>query len=149
MILMGSAAAPLTEEPAFRGYCQVILERNFSAPVAICVSSMLFALGHGPTQGFLWPKLLFYFLVGLVFGTTAWLTNSILPAIPSHFLGLVIFFCMIWPRDAARAMIGETGAQPWFWIHVAQAIVFGALAIWCFRRLAGVCGPKDPMRGHV
>ena len=64
MILMGSAAAPLTEEPAFRGYCQVILERNLSAPVAICVSSMLFALGHGPTQGFLWPKLRSLFSCG-------------------------------------------------------------------------------------
>jgi membrane protease YdiL (CAAX protease family) len=64
MLMMGSLAAPLTEEPAFRGYCQVILEREFRGPAAVLISSVLFALAHGPTQGFLWPKLLFYFLVG-------------------------------------------------------------------------------------
>jgi len=69
MVVMGSLAAPLTEEPAFRGYCQVILEREFRGPIAVLISSVLFALAHGPTQGFLWPKLLFYFLVGVVFGT--------------------------------------------------------------------------------
>jgi membrane protease YdiL (CAAX protease family) len=56
MILMGSLAAPLTEEPAFRGYCQVIQEREFRGPIAILISSILFALAHGPTQGFLCPN---------------------------------------------------------------------------------------------
>jgi len=95
MILMGSLATPFTEEPAFRGYCQVILEREFRGPIAVAISSVLFALAHGPTQGFLWPKLLFYFLVGVVFGTTAYLTNSILPAIPVHIVGLLLFFTLI------------------------------------------------------
>jgi membrane protease YdiL (CAAX protease family) len=138
MIVMGSVAAPLTEEPAFRGYCQVILERRFSGPAAVILSSALFALAHGPTQGFLWPKLLFYFLVGVVFGTTAYLTNSTLPAIPAHILGLLIFFTWIWPHDAARRLIWETGADIWFWAHVAQAIVFAALAVWAFQRLARI-----------
>ncbi|MGO9775853.1 MAG: lysostaphin resistance A-like protein [Terracidiphilus sp.] len=140
MILMGSVAAPFTEEPAFRGYCQVILERNFSGPSAVLISSALFALAHGPTQGFLWPKLLFYFLVGVVFGATAYLTKSILPAIPGHMIGLLIFFTLVWPFDAARRLVWEGGADVWFWIHAAQTIVFAALALWAFRRLAKVCG---------
>ena len=139
MILMGSVAAPLTEEPAFRGYCQVILERNFSGPVAVVISSALFALAHGPTQGFLWPKLLFYFLVGAVFGFTAWLTNSTLPAIPGHAIGLLIFFTLIWPHDAARRLVWEGGTDLWFWAHLAQAIVCAALAAWAFLKLAKVC----------
>lgn len=139
MILMGSVAAPLTEEPAFRGYCQVILERNFSGPVAVVISSALFALAHGPTQGFLWPKLLFYFLVGAVFGFTAWLTNSTLPAIPGHAIGLLIFFTLIWPHDAARRLVWEGGTDLWFWAHLAQAIVCAALAAWAFLKLAEVC----------
>ena len=53
MLVMGSLAAPLTEEPAFRGYCQVILEREFRGPVAVIISSVLFALAHGPDTGFL------------------------------------------------------------------------------------------------
>jgi membrane protease YdiL (CAAX protease family) len=138
MILMGSVAAPLTEEPAFRGYCQVILEREFSGPVAVVISSTLFALAHGPTQGFLWPKLLFYFLVGIVFGSTAYLTNSTLPAIPGHFFGLIVFFTLVWPHDAARRLVWQSGPDMWFWLHASQAVLFTALALWAFRRLAKV-----------
>jgi len=138
MIVMASLAAPLTEEPAFRGYCQVILEREFRGPIAVVISSVLFALAHGPTQGFLWPKLLFYFLVGVAFGATAYLTNSILPAIPVHFLGLLIFFTLVWPHDANRRLLWEGGGDAWFWIHAAQTIIFTALAILAFLRLARV-----------
>ncbi|MGA2650471.1 MAG: type II CAAX endopeptidase family protein [Terracidiphilus sp.] len=138
IVIMGSVAAPLTEEPAFRGYCQVILERNFGGSAAVVLSSILFALAHGPTQGFVWPKLLFYFLVGVVFGATAYLTNSILPAIPGHVFGLLIFFTLIWPGDAARPLIWESGSDIWFWAHVLQTVVFGAAAILAFQRLATV-----------
>jgi membrane protease YdiL (CAAX protease family) len=139
MIVMGSVAAPLTEEPAFRGYCQVILERHFNGPIAVILSSILFALAHGPTQGFLWPKLLFYFLVGVVFGATAYLTKSILPAIPGHVFGLLVFFTLIWPHDAARSNVWQNGTDVWFWMHLAQTIVFAAVAIWAFRQLKKLC----------
>ena len=139
MIVMGSVAAPLTEEPAFRGYCQVILERHFNGPIAVVLSSALFALAHGPTQGFLWPKLLFYFLVGIVFGSTAFLAKSILPAIPGHVFGLLIFFTLIWPHDAGRTSVWQNATDTWFWLHLSQAIVFAAAAVWAFRRLAKVC----------
>jgi len=138
MILMGSLVAPLMEEAGFRGYFQVALEHQLRAPLAIAISSLIFALAHGPTQGFLWPKLLFYFLVGVTFGATAYLTNSILPAIPVHFVGLLIFFTLIWPQDAARPLLANAGTESWFWIHVAQSVVFTILAICAFQRLARV-----------
>ena len=138
MILMGSLVSPLMEEAGFRGYFQVALEREFRGPVAVAISSVLFALAHGPTQGFLWPKLLFYFLVGVGFGATAYLTNSILPAIPVHFVGLLIFFTLVWPHDAARRLVWEGGTDNWFWIQVLQAILFTVLAAWAFQRLARV-----------
>ncbi|HTS37331.1 MAG TPA: type II CAAX endopeptidase family protein [Candidatus Solibacter sp.] len=136
MILMGSLVSPFMEEAGFRGYFQVALEHEFRAPLAILISSVVFALAHGPTQGFLWPKLLFYFLVGIAFGATAYLTDSTLPAIPVHIVGLLVFFTLIWPRDAARRLVLQSGTDNWFWIHVAQAIVFTVLAVWAFRRLA-------------
>ncbi len=138
MILMGSLVSPFMEEAGFRGYFQVALEREFRAPIAVVISSIVFALAHGPTQGFLWPKLFFYFLVGIAFGATAYLTDSTLPAIPVHFVGLLIFFTLIWPRDATRRLVLESGTDNWFWIHVAQAIVFAALTVWAFRRLSEV-----------
>jgi membrane protease YdiL (CAAX protease family) len=148
MILMGSLVSPFMEEAGFRGYFQVALEREFrGAPLAVVLSSVVFALAHGPTQGFLWPKLLFYFLVGIAFGATAYLTNSTLPAIPVHFVGLLIFFTLIWPHDAARQPVLESGADNWFWIHVAQAIVFTVLAVLAFQRLARVSSQDRSLGG--
>lgn len=137
-LLMGSLVSPVTEEAAFRGYGQVILERVFPAGVAIVIASILFALWHGPTQGFVWSKLLFYFVVGVVFGVTAYLTNSVLPALPVHVLGDLTFFFLIWPFDAARPVVWRNGLDAWFWLYVGQAVLFTGFALLAFRQLAGV-----------
>jgi membrane protease YdiL (CAAX protease family) len=131
---MASLVSPLTEEAAFRGYCQVILERKFSAVTAITISSVLFALAH-LTQGFFWPKLLVYFLAGVVFALPAYLTKSTLPTIPVHILADLTFFTLVWPNDVARRLIWEGGADVWFYLHAFQAIIFTFLAILAFRRL--------------
>lgn len=135
MILMASMVAPLMEEASIRGYLQVALEREFNGPVAVVLSSVVFMIAHF-AHGLVWPKLLFYSLVGLVFGATAYLTNSTLPAILPHAIGDITFFTLIWPHDASRKLIFETGTDNFFWIHVAQAILFTALALWAFGRLA-------------
>jgi membrane protease YdiL (CAAX protease family) len=137
MIIMGSLVAPMMEEAGFRGYFQVALEREFRGAVAVTVSSLVFALAHF-AHGIFWPKLLVYFLVGVAFGATAFLTNSTLPAILPHIIGDLTFFTLVWPNDAARKLIWDSGADNWFWIHVAQAIVFSVLAVMSFRRLARV-----------
>jgi len=135
MILMGSLVAPFMEEAGFRGYFQVALEREFRGSVAVAVSSLVFALSHF-AHGILWPKLLVYFLVGVAFGATAYLTNSSLPAIVPHIIGDLTFFTLVWPHDAARRLVFDSGTDIWFWIHVAQAIVFTLLAVSAFQRLA-------------
>jgi membrane protease YdiL (CAAX protease family) len=135
MILMGSLVAPFMEEAGFRGYFQVALEREFRGSVAVAVSSLVFALAHF-AHGILWPKLLVYFLVGVAFGATAYLTNSTLPAIVPHVIGDLTFFTLVWPHDAARRLVFHSGTDIWFWIHVAQAIVFTLLAVSAFQRLA-------------
>ena len=86
--MMASLVSPLSEEAGFRGYGQVLIERRYPAIVAVTTSSSLFfALYHGPTQGFAPSKVGFYFVVGLVFGSTAWITKSTLPALPVHIVG--------------------------------------------------------------
>ncbi|MGA7906345.1 MAG: CPBP family intramembrane glutamic endopeptidase [Candidatus Sulfotelmatobacter sp.] len=140
MVLTASLVSPVTEEAAFRGYCQVILERDFAAPAAVLLSSLFFALAH-LTHGFYWPKLLVYFLVGIVFGVTAYLTRSTIPALPVHIIGDITFFTLVWPYDAGRRLVWESGADKWFWMHGAQAVVFAALAIPAFVQLAKVSGP--------
>lgn len=135
MILMGSLVAPIMEEAGFRGYFQVALEREFSGLVAVALSSLVFAFAHF-AHGILWPKLLVYFLAGVAFGTTAYLTNSTLPALLPHIIGDLTFFTLVWPHDAARRLVLRSGTDNWFWIHVAQAIAFTVLAVWAFQRLA-------------
>jgi membrane protease YdiL (CAAX protease family) len=137
ILVMASLVSPFTEESAFRGYCQVILESNFRGPVAILISSVLFTLAH-VTHGILWPKLFVYFLAGLVFGVTAYLTASILPGMAVHIIGDLTFFALVWPYDTRRKLIWETGANGWFWLHMVQAIIFTALAIVAFTGLARV-----------
>ncbi len=137
-LLMGSLVSPFTEEAGFRGYAQSRLERVFPAAAAIGIASLLFALWHGPTQGFVWPKLLFYFIVGVAFGTTACLTQSVLPALPAHILGDLTFFFLIWPYDSSRPLVWRDGAGPDFWASAALAVLFGGLAILSYRRLARI-----------
>jgi membrane protease YdiL (CAAX protease family) len=131
---MSSLVSPIVEEIAFRGYCQQILERSFSGPIAVLISSLLFMLAHA-NHGWYWTKLCVYFLAGVVFGAIARLTNSILASLPVHIFGDLTFFVLIWPRDSTRVSVTVGGADKWFWIHVAQAILFAAFAGVAFRRL--------------
>jgi membrane protease YdiL (CAAX protease family) len=137
VVLVASLVSPVTEEAAFRGYCQSILERDFNGTYAVLISSVFFTIAH-VTHGLLWPKLLVYFLVGVVFGVIAYLTRSTLPALPVHIIGDLTFFAFVWPHDAARRLVWETGADSWFWPHVAQAVVTAALAIPSFLKLGKV-----------
>jgi membrane protease YdiL (CAAX protease family) len=139
ILVMASLVSPVSEEAAFRGYCQVVLEQELRAPAAIVISSILFALAHA-THGLLWPKLLVYFLGGVMFGVTAYLTQSTLPGIAVHILADLTFFTLVWPYDTARRLVGEGGADVWFWTHAAQAIIFTVLAILALGRLARVTG---------
>ena len=135
IIIMSSLVSPIVEEIAFRGYCQQILERHFSGKIAVLLSSLLFMLAHA-NHGWYWSKLSVYFLAGVVFGALARLTNSILTSLPVHIFGDLTFFILIWPRDSARVLVTVNGADKWFWIHVAQAILFSAFALLAFHRLA-------------
>lgn len=138
LMIMGSMVSPITEEAGFRGYIQVTLETRMRASIAIAISSLLFAFPHGITHGFLWPKLLVYFLGGVMLGTIAFLAQSIVPGLLVHAMADMTFFTMVWPYDAARRLVANGGADAWFWIHAAQALLCGALAILAYRKLARI-----------
>ena len=107
---------------------------RFLTSSAVILSSLVFALAH-VTQGFSPPKLVVYFLVGVTFGVIAYLNNSILPVIPVHITGDLIFFIFVWPHDATRNLVWQTGADAWFWVHIAQTVGFAALSLLAFQRL--------------
>ena len=136
IFLTGSLVAPVTEEAAFRGYAQTRLERVFPPVAAVAISSILFALYHGPTQGFIAWKLVFFFLVGALFGTIAYRTRSTIPALPVHFVGDMLFFTVVWPGDAGRIYVPRDGADVMLWVGLGATALFAALAAYVLRRLA-------------
>jgi membrane protease YdiL (CAAX protease family) len=139
-LVVASLAAPLSEEAAFRGYAQTLLERAWGwAPAAIVGSSLLFAAAH-VLQGLDAAKLGLYFGAGLIFGTIAYLTNSLYATMVIHSLGDVMGFTLLWPHDRAHRLITEGGHDPLFWPNVACLLIFTPLALLAFRRLARVTG---------
>jgi hypothetical protein len=66
------------------------------------------------------------------------LTNSTLPALPVHVVGEVLFFTLIWPHNAGRALVWTHGADATFWVDAAQALVFAVLAVIALRRLRNI-----------
>jgi len=101
LLVMGALVAPVCEEAGYRGYLQGALEERYAPARAIAVSSLVFAAAH-LTHGLVWEKQLVYLLGGVVWGTTAWLTRSILPGIVGHAVTDVVFFTLVWPDDGTR-----------------------------------------------
>jgi len=137
MLLVGIAAAPLSEEIACRGYAMSLIRRRFSPTTALVITSLIFAAAH-LTQGFYAPKLLVYFLAGLTFGYVALRTGSLLPAMVVHCLADLTFFTLVWSHDAGRRLISDGGADGWFFANLALLMVFTPLALLGFRQLAEV-----------
>ena len=143
VIVMASLVAATAEEAGFRGYLQSVLEQRFGGPLAILIAALVMEPAHGLTQGFAWPTMLFYLLVDVMFGTTAYMTKSILPSLFVHTIGLIIFFSLVWPNDSTRRVVRTSGPDTWFWMHVAQAIVFALLAIVVFKYLGRLSDEKN------
>ena len=135
-LTVAALSGAISEEAGFRGYFQGTLERYLPAPLAIAICAAVMAPEHASTQGFVWPSILFYLLVDTMLGTSATLTKSILPGIVTHAIGLLVFFALVWPNDRNRTPVWQHGADLWFWLHLAQAIVFAIFAIALFHRLA-------------
>jgi membrane protease YdiL (CAAX protease family) len=153
MLLVSIAAAPLSEEIAFRGYAMNLLRRRFSPAVALVITSVIFAAAH-LTQGLYAPKLIVYFLAGLTFGYIALRTGSLLPAMVVHGCADLTFFTLVWSHDAGRRLLSEGGADGWFYANLALLAVFTPLALLGFRQLARatakfLCAAPSPPIGAL
>jgi membrane protease YdiL (CAAX protease family) len=142
-LVMASLVGAVTEEAAFRGYFQGLLEGPVGGVAAILITTLVMAPEHALTQGFVWPTLLFYVVVDALLGATAFLTQSILPDIVTHGLGLLVFFTLVWPSDVIRQAVGGGTTELWFWLHGAQTLVFAVLAILALVYLARISRPPQ------
>jgi membrane protease YdiL (CAAX protease family) len=149
LLAMASLVNAVAEEASFRGYFQGALERRLSGPAAILLVAVVMAPEHASTQGFVWPTLLFYLCADVMLGTLVYLTGSILPGVVVQSLGLLVFFTLVWPGDALRHLVAAGDASLWLWLHVAQTVVFAALAILAFTRLARMTAATRAQRAHL
>ena len=136
VVVMASLVGAVAEELGLRGYMLTRLESQVGGWAAVVVVAVVIAPGHGMTQGFALSTLLWYLVADLMFGTLALLTRSILPGIIVHFIGLLVFFALVWPTDRYRhaAPLGRQDAL--FRIEVAACVVLAVLSVLTFRRLA-------------
>lgn len=141
-LVMASILGGVTEEAGFRGYLQGALEGQVGGALAVVITAVLMSPAHALTQGFVWTTLLFYLLVDIMLGVSALLTRSIVPGLIVHSAGLLTFFAVVWPHDAARLPITVARPDTWFWVHVAQAVVCSALSILAFMHVAQIVAAR-------
>jgi membrane protease YdiL (CAAX protease family) len=97
LLTMQSIIAGVTEEAAFRGYMQSLIERQHGLLIAIVVNGILFGLLHFTNH----PRdvllmLPYYVAVAAVYGGLTWATDSILPAVVLHSAGDVVVLTRWW-----------------------------------------------------
>jgi len=133
--VMASVVGSVVEEVGLRGYMLTRLEGAVGGPLAIVLVSLLISPGHGLTQGFAWPVLLWYFAADILLGTLSYLAGSIRPGLIVHAIGLLIFFTLIWPADAARTVVATRDVGGSFWLEVVGCVGLAALSVVSLRGL--------------
>ncbi len=87
LILVGIAAftfGPIVEELIFRGFLQPLFVKTFGIAAGIAITSLIFALPHGPQYGWHWQHLLVITVAGSVFGVIRWRSGSTTASTIAH-----------------------------------------------------------------
>jgi uncharacterized protein len=82
--LFGVVIAPLVEELVFRGFIYPVFERKHGATIAILLTSVPFAVLHGPQYAWRWQILILLLGVAIVFGTVRARTGSVVTTTLIH-----------------------------------------------------------------
>jgi membrane protease YdiL (CAAX protease family) len=144
MVIMAALVAGICEETGYRGYMQVPIEGRHGSVRAIALVSTVFLAVHLPQ---VWaPPLLFHlFAVGVLLGTLAYASGSLIPGMIAHF-GLDIFNFSYWWTDVAGRFnyrpISETGPDGHFAAWAIILIASAGLFIFAIRKTKAVRVPK-------
>ena len=141
-ILASAASAGICEETGFRGYLQRPIEKRHGALVAILASSLLFTVIHLPKG---WSTIGMVPIVlgaGLLLGTLAWASGSLVPGIIGHTLMDVGLFAYWWSQIAgtfSQRPVADTGLDYTFYLEsavLAGALILTLKAMSLLRRIA-------------
>jgi membrane protease YdiL (CAAX protease family) len=115
LLAMQAVVAGVTEEAAFRGYMQSMVERRFGVAVAVLANGTLFGLlhfGNHPADVLL--MLPYYVAVSAVYGGLTWAADSILPAVILHSIGDIVVLTRWWLTGRPEWQVGAT-VPPLIW----------------------------------
>jgi membrane protease YdiL (CAAX protease family) len=143
-VVMSALVAGVTEETAFRGYLQRPIERRHGPVLAILLTGILFGFLHFTHPEVTLVLLPFYVAVAAVYGTLAYLTDSIFPGMVLHAGGNMFAAFDLFARGHSEwqglgppaKLIWETGPDAAFWGSVATTLVVGALTVGAYVMLA-------------
>ncbi|MFL5810082.1 MAG: CPBP family intramembrane glutamic endopeptidase [Flavisolibacter sp.] len=146
LIVMSAFVAGIVEETAFRGYMQGPIERKHGAVFAILFSGFLFGLVHFTHPEVSMILMPFYMAVAAVYGTIAYLTNSILPGMMLHTggnilagIGLLFGGQSEWQASpVTKPLIWESGTDSSFWISCLVFILMTIATVRAYKSLAAV-----------
>jgi membrane protease YdiL (CAAX protease family) len=140
-VVISATSAGICEETGFRGYMQRPIEQRNGAPVAILISSVLFAVIH-LSKGWAVPAMFPIVLgAGVLLGSLAWASGSLIFCITGHVVMDVGLFAYWWTGiagDFTARPISETGVDRSFTLACAVfavALATVLIAIAKLRRL--------------
>jgi len=140
-ILVSAASAGICEETGFRGYLQRPIERRHGAPVAILTSSLCFTLAHLSKDWSTAGMVPIVFGAGLMLGTLAWASGSLIPGIVGHTIMDVGLFAYWWTQIAgtfSQRPISETGMDATFCLECIALAVTVIITLTAIGRLRQV-----------
>jgi membrane protease YdiL (CAAX protease family) len=145
-VIMGAVVAGVVEETAVRGYMQRPIERRHGPVAAILISGSMFGLAHltHPEIGLV--LLPYYLAVSAVYGTLAYLTDSIFPSMVLHAGGNMFSAFDLYTRGRSewqlsatpKPLVWETGPDAAFWGNVAALLGVVTLTVFAYAALAGI-----------
>lgn len=144
LLVMASIVAGVTEEAAFRGYMQTLIERRYGVILAILVNGTMFGLLHFPNHPTAVVTMLPYYIgVAAVYGGLTWATESILPALVLHAGGDVFSLTRLWTTGRPEwQLTGERPPLLWeggldfaFVGSLAALVLLGGATVWAYRAL--------------
>ena len=138
--VVSAVSAGICEETGFRGYMQVPIERRLGALSAILVSSFFFMLIHLTKSWSLIGMVPIVFGAGLLYGTLAWASRSLVFCMIGHTIMDIGLFVFWWAQvlgTFTQRPISETEMDRTFFVEcgaLGAALVVAVIAIAVLRR---------------
>jgi membrane protease YdiL (CAAX protease family) len=138
--IVSALSAGVCEETGFRGYMQRPIENRHGPIAAILISSLFFMLIHLTKDWALIGMVPIIFLAGVLLGTLAWASGTLLFCMLGHWIMDIGLFAYWWTQIAgtfSQRPVGEVGMDRTFFIECAAFAVALVLMLAATEKLRG------------